>query len=121
MDRDRESMVDAACTILYAVIPMFVNYFLNYASALIAIYFIGTSWLTFSSSISKRVLWVYLLRYGYHKSLGVLCDRVCGGGVCHRVFVLCGGGEGGGGIFISEDFGDYLFGLCGDDSCYLSY
>lgn len=46
MDRDRSSMIDATCTILYAMIPMMLNYFLNYASSLINIYFIGTPLIT---------------------------------------------------------------------------
>ncbi len=41
MDSDQTSMIDATCTILYAMIPMILNYFLNYASGLINIYFIG--------------------------------------------------------------------------------
>jgi hypothetical protein len=46
MDRDRTSMVDAACTIIYATIPMALNYLLNYGSALISIYFICKTPLT---------------------------------------------------------------------------
>ena len=42
MDADRASMIDATCTILYALIPMILNYSLNYGSSLISIYFIGT-------------------------------------------------------------------------------
>ena len=42
MDRDRTSMVDATCTIIYAAIPMALNYLLNYGSALISMYFICT-------------------------------------------------------------------------------
>ena len=42
MDRDRTSMIDATCTILYAVMPMMLNYFLNNAPGLINIYFVGT-------------------------------------------------------------------------------
>lgn len=41
MDRDRTSMVDATCTIIYAAIPMALNYLLNYGSALISMYFIS--------------------------------------------------------------------------------
>jgi hypothetical protein len=42
MDQDRSSMIDTTCSILYAMLPMFLNFFLNCASGLINIYFVGT-------------------------------------------------------------------------------
>jgi len=46
MDQDRSSMIDTTCSILYAMLPMVLNFFLNCASGLINIYFIGKSSLT---------------------------------------------------------------------------
>ncbi len=42
MDQDKASMIDATCTIFYAVLPMALNFFLNSASAFVNIYMIGT-------------------------------------------------------------------------------
>ena len=41
MDKDKSSMIDATCTIMYAVIPMMLNYLLNNAMNLMNIFFIG--------------------------------------------------------------------------------
>ena len=42
MDQDKSSMIDTTCTILYAMLPMALNFFLNSASSFINIYMIGT-------------------------------------------------------------------------------
>ena len=42
MDRDQASMIDAICTILYSMLPMTLNYFVNHASTLINIFFTGS-------------------------------------------------------------------------------
>jgi hypothetical protein len=41
MESEKSSMIDTTCSILYAMLPMILNYVLNYASALINIYFAG--------------------------------------------------------------------------------
>ena len=41
MDQDKASMIDTTCTILYAMLPMALNFFLNSASAFINLYMIG--------------------------------------------------------------------------------
>lgn len=46
MDQDKSSMIDTTCTILYAMLPMALNFFLNSASSFINIYMIGTALLT---------------------------------------------------------------------------
>jgi hypothetical protein len=41
MEQDKSSMIDTTCTILYAMLPMALNFILNFASALINIYTFG--------------------------------------------------------------------------------
>lgn len=34
MDRDKSSLIDIACTVLYAMLPMILNFFLTFAASL---------------------------------------------------------------------------------------
>jgi len=43
MDKDKKSMIDTTCTIIYVMLPMTLSFFLNTAASFVSIYFIGTN------------------------------------------------------------------------------